>query len=580
MEELLPDAEAEPAGEAEQSGAPVEVDGDIFLDFSSEADEHLSAAESTLLALETNPTDAELLNTLFRSFHTIKGAAGFLNLEDITRVAHVIEDVLDSARKGQLILTPAITDVILASIDLLKELLGKVEKQLEAGAVVPQDVSAFLARVRAAGKGEAPNLAAEVSQPTAPADGATAEPKRREQQHVRVDTEKLDQLVNVVGELVIAQTQVGQSPDVVGSSNQKLSKDISQLMKTSGDLQEIAMALRMVPIRATFERMARMVRDLGRKCGKQVEFNMRGEDTELDKNVVEEIVDPLTHMVRNSMDHGVESAEERRAAGKPEKGQVVLEACHKSGHVVIELSDDGKGIDRDKVFKKAVERGLVSAESELSDAEVFNLIFHPGLSTADKITDVSGRGVGMDVVRRNIEQLRGRVEVHSELGKGSVFTIKLPLTLAIIDGMVIGVGEERYILPLTSIISSLRPQPEQISTVLKKGEMVRVQDELFPLVRLHERFEVKPRHTDPCSALVALIEAEGNRCCLMVDELVGLQQVVIKGLDEELRQDPCLAGCAILGDGRVGLILDANGLVENAHGKNKGAWEKTYQQAS
>jgi two-component system, chemotaxis family, sensor kinase CheA len=576
--------EAAPEAGPQSSCTPVEVDADIFSDFTSEADEHLSVAESTLLALESNPTDAELLNTIFRSFHTIKGAAGFLNLEDVTRVAHAIEDVLDSARKGQLALTAAITDVILASIDLLKELLRRAEEQILSGTVVPQDVSAFLARVKAAGRGEAPEPGSQTSEPVpveaappAPRDGAGAEPKRRDP-HVRVDTEKLDLLVNVVGELVIAQTQVGQSPDVLQSTNQKLSKDIGQLTKISGDLQEIAMSLRMVPIRATFERMARMVRDLGRKCGKQVEFRMRGEDTELDKNVVEEIVDPLTHMVRNAMDHGVESADERRAAGKPEKGQVILEACHKSGHVVIELSDDGKGINRDKVLKKAVERGLVSAESELSDTEIFNLVFHPGLSTADKITDVSGRGVGMDVVRRNIERLRGRVEVHSEVGKGSVFTIKLPLTLAIIDGMVIGVGEQRYILPLTSIVSSLRPQPEQITTVLKRGEMVRVQDELFPLVRLHERFAVEPRHTDPCSALVVLIEAEGNRCCLMVDELVGLQQVVIKGLDESLRQDPCLAGCAILGDGRVGLIMDANGLVEQALGKNKGAWEKIYQE--
>ena len=223
-------------------------------------------------------------------------------------------------------------------------------------------------------------------------------------------------------------------------------------------------------------------------------------------------------------------------------------------------------INRDRVYEKAVERGLFADGEQLSDEQVYDLIFHPGLSTADKISDVSGRGVGMDVVRRNIEKLRGKVEVQSAPGKGSVFAIRLPLTLAIIDGMVIGVGQERYILPLTSIISSLRPLPEQICTVMEQGEMVKVQDELFPLVRMHERFDVEPRYTNPCEGLVVLIEAEGNRCGLLVDELVGLQQVVIKGLNEDLRNDPCLSGCAILGDGRIGLILDANGLVE--HGKN------------
>ncbi|MDP6699062.1 MAG: chemotaxis protein CheA, partial [Candidatus Latescibacteria bacterium] len=361
-------------------------------------------------------------------------------------------------------------------------------------------------------------------------------------------------------------TQVSQNPDVITTDNQKLSKDISQLMKISNDLQEITMSMRMVPIRATFERMARMVRDLARKCDKQIEFSMTGEDTELDKNVVEEIVDPLTHMVRNACDHGVETPEDRTKAGKSEKGQVSLHAYHKGGNFVIELRDDGSGINRDRVYEKAVERGLFADGEQLSDEQVYDLIFHPGLSTADKISDVSGRGVGMDVVRRNIERLRGKVEVQSAPGKGSVFAIRLPLTLAIIDGMVIGVGQERYILPLTSIISSLRPVPEQICTVMEQGEMVKVQDELFPLVRMHERFDIEPRYTNPCEGLVVLIEAEGNRCGLLVDELVGLQQVVIKGLNEDLRNDPCLSGCAILGDGRIGLILDANGLVE--HGKN------------
>lgn len=548
--------------------AAVEVDEDIFADFSSEADEHLHNAENALLLLEDNPEDDELLNTIFRAFHTIKGAAGFLNLTDVTHLSHSVEDVLDSARKKQLVLNQAIMDVVLESVDLLKELLQNVEEQLPSGSVTPRDVSAFVEKIRfvvANKEAPAPSAQTVASAPSeapaaGPAEKAPANSKNRDL-HVRVGTDKLDSLVNIVGELVIAQTQVSQNPDVVSTENQKLTKDISQLMKISTDLQEIAMSMRMVPIRATFDRMARMVRDLARKCDKQVEFSMSGEDTELDKNVIEEILDPLTHMVRNAVDHGVETSEKRLAAGKSEKGHVSLHAYHKGGNFVIELRDDGNGINRDRVLQKAIERGLVGPNENLSDEEIYDLVFHPGLSTAEQISDVSGRGVGMDVVRRNIETLRGKVEVQSAPGKGSTFTIRLPLTLAIIDGMVIGVGAERYILPLTSIISSLRPKTEQICTVMGKGEMVKVLDEIYPLLRLHERFDVTPRYTNPWEGLVMLIEAEGERTCLLVDELLGLQQVVIKGLDEELRQDPCLSGCAILGDGCIGLILDANGLV-------------------
>ncbi len=582
------------------------IDADIFFDFASEAEEHLSIAESTLLSLETNPEDSERLNAVFRAFHTIKGAAGFLNLQDIVHVAHTLEDVLDSARKGEIRLNTAILDVALESVDLLKELIETLKTQLGGETVQPRDVSGFLAKVAqisgkggqpaeetTEGSGEAPDTAeGETKEENAsmvgsgPADpappsrnqGRPEEGKRQEQQFVRVGTEKLDQLVNLVGELVIAQTQVSQNPEIVISNNQKLGKDISQLVKISNDIQEIAMSMRMVPIKATFDRMARMVRDLSRKCGKQVAFQVAGEETELDKNVVEEIVDPLTHMVRNAVDHGIEPAEERRAVGKPEKGTVTLEAYHKGGNIVIELRDDGKGLDRDTITKKAVERGLVQPDEKLADEEILNFIFHPGFSTAEQVSEVSGRGVGMDVVRRNIEKLRGKVEVQSEKGKGSTFTIRLPLTLAIIDGMVIGVGEERYILPLTSIVSSLSPREDEVSTVLVKGEMVKFQDHLFPLVRLYERFGVPPRHEDVCKGLVVVVEAEGKRCGLVVDELAGMQQVVIKALQEDLRHAKCFSGCAILGDGRVGLILDVNGLADQAHGKT--AWGDAYQAAS
>ena len=564
----------------------MDMDEDLFADFSSEADEHLATAETTLLSLENDPHDDELLNTVFRAFHTIKGAAGFLQLDDVIRVSHVVEDLFDAARKQQLTLTPSILDVVLASVDLLKQLLGDVEAQLGGAQTPPRDVEAFLARARALNSGEqveeavaaTPSAAPEVAPPqTVPvpspaSNGGNAKSaavrapdngrgqKHQDQHFVRVGTDKLDQLVNLVGELVITQTQVSQNPGVITSDDQKLGKDISQLSKISNDIQEISMSMRMVPIKGTFDRMARIVRDLARKCDKEVEFQVAGEDTELDKNVVEELVDPLTHMVRNSVDHGVEDPAARQAAGKGEKGLVKLEAFHKGGNIVIELTDDGKGLDRDKLLQKAVERGLARADENLSDKEIYNFVFHPGLSTAEKISDISGRGVGMDVVRRNIEALRGKVEVNSYPGRGSTFAIRLPLTLAIIDGMVIGVGDQRYILPLVSIVRSLQPGADDIFTVMGKGEMVQVQEELFPLVRLYRRFSVLPRCENPTESLVVLVEAEGQRFCLLVDELVGMQQVVIKALEEDMRTERCLTGCAILGDGQVGLILDPNGL--------------------
>ena len=565
---------------------PIDVDQDIFFDFASEAEEHLETAESKLLELESQSEDKEVINAVFRSFHTIKGASGFLNLEDVTRVAHCVEDVLDSARKGTLTLTPSILDVALESLDLLAQLIGKTKSALEKGQpVYAQDVTAFVGKMEQAAAGDVveikeematesvassdEDVATKAQKPEAAPKSVDVQPERRgqnrEQSYVRVGTEKLDQLVNLVGELVIAQTQVSQNPDVVHTANQKLTKDISQLMKISTDIQEISMSMRMVPIRSTFERMARIIRDLSRKCGKQVRFEMSGEDTELDKNVVEELVDPLTHMVRNAVDHGIESEEDRLTAGKTNQGSVHLNAYHKGGNIVIELRDDGKGLDRDKIMEKAVERGLVQPDAQLSDEEVFAMIFQAGFSTAEQISDISGRGVGMDVVRRNIEGLRGRVDVTSELGKGSVFTIRLPLTLAIIDGMVIGVGEERYILPMTAIVRSLRPEKDDVFYVMGKGEMIRVQEELLPIVRLYNRFGVPPTCQEISESLVVIVEAEGKRCGVMVDELLGMQQVVIKGLHDHLRKEPCLSGCAILGDGRVGLILDANGLVRQGN---------------
>jgi len=369
----------------------------------------------------------------------------------------------------------------------------------------------------------------------------------------------------MIGELVIAESMVSQSEELRELNSTKLARHLSQLDKITRELQEMATSLRMVPLRSTFQKMARLVRDLAKKSGKPVEFVMTGEDTELDKSVVDKIGDPLVHMVRNAVDHGIEvSPEERRKRGKPPVGRIELRAFHKGGNIHIEIEDDGRGLDCEAILAKARERGLVREGDSLSEREIFNLIFQPGFSTAKVVTDVSGRGVGMDVVKRNIEALRGQIEIQSEPGKGSVFSIRLPLTLAIIDGMVVRVGAERYIVPTLNIVRSVRPRPQDLSTVLHRGEMLSLQGELIPLFRLAELFEIEGAQQDPTEGLVVVVEDEGRQIGLLTDELVGQQQIVIKTLGEALQGVRGISGGAIMPDGRVGLILDVGGLIRLA----------------
>jgi two-component system chemotaxis sensor kinase CheA len=375
-----------------------------------------------------------------------------------------------------------------------------------------------------------------------------------------VDTAKLDFLVDMVGELVIAQAMVRHDPALGGVQNQRLTRNLGQMARITADVQKTAMAMRMVPVGQLFQRTARLVRDLARKSGKRIDLVTEGEDTELDRNIVEELTDPLMHMVRNAIDHGVESPAEREACGKPPSGIIRLKASHQGGHIIIEISDDGRGIDRDRVLAKARQRGLVGEHETRPDCEIYSLIFEPGFSTAREVTDISGRGVGMDVVRRHIQKLRGRIETQSAPGKGARFLLKLPLTLAIIDGLVVKTGSERYIVPLFVVSEMLRPAEGMIWTVQGRDEMALVRGKLLPVVRLYKRFGVTPRSEDPCECLLVVTESAGRPFCLMVDELLGKQEVVIKSLGETMKRIPGIAGGAILGDGRVGLILDMEGL--------------------
>lgn len=598
---------------------PEDSDEELLQEYSVECLDHIAAAEASLLELESNPEDAEPINTIFRAFHTIKGSSGFLGLDRIQKLAHLAESLLDRAREGELRIVGGYADISLKSCDTLRTMIEALDGvQPGQPLLIPEHYSDLLTQLtdpEAAGIGEdetpepmrvgdilvgrgqadrgeveqvADNqgktpIGKELIEKNVAKTSDVAKALRTQKQTsrgaktaeatIRVGTGRLDSLINMVGELVIAQSMITQDPDVAQSDNPKLIRKVSHAGKIIRELQDLTMSLRMVPLKGVFQKMARLVRDLGRKSGKSVSYVTEGEETEIDRNMVEALNDPLVHMIRNAVDHGVESAEDRKNAGKDETGTVCLRAYHAAGNVVIQLQDNGKGLDREKILAKAVERGLIDSEKEISDSEVFNMIFNPGFSTAEKVTDVSGRGVGMDVVRKNIDSLRGRIEITSKKGEGSTFTIRLPMTMAITDSMVIRVGHERYLLPTVSIERSFRPKAGMVSTVVGRGEVVMLRGELLPVFRLHELYNVTDAVTDSNEALLIIVEGEGRRCALMVDELLDQQQVVIKSLGEGLKNIPGISGGAILGDGRVGLILDASGLLELANG------DATHEQA-
>lgn len=566
-------AQAAPAAdEDETTSINIEADGDILHEFSNEAREHLDNIEQGVLVLEDQPDDAATLSSIFRAFHTFKGASGFLRLMPVNRLSHELENLLDLARSGKLVLNPAVIDLILEGRDVLKNFTNELQLQLSGEKPVEPihvPVNDLVVRVRLVIENPtAPPVVSAAAPVAAGGDApqskqaAAGDSVKAVSTVMKVDTRKFDSLVELVGELVIAQSQISQHPDLISLASSPITRNLSQLSQIALELQKIAMSLRMVAIKGTFQKMNRLVRDLNAGTGKNVDLVIRGEDTEMDRTMVEELADPLMHMIRNSVDHGIESPEKRLAAGKPEKGTVRLSAFHQGGSIIVEISDDGAGLNTQRIFDKAVERGIVSPDASLSDKEIFDLIFAPGFSTAEKITGISGRGVGMDVVKQNIAKMRGKIEIESVPGAGTTFRIFLPLTLAIIDGLIARVGEERYIFPTLSVCESFRPVPSMISRVQGKGEVVKVRDRLCPILRLYNHFNITPRTTDPCEGLLIVVESASQRRCIMVDELIGKQEVVIKSLDERFKTNKCIAGAAILGDGLVGLILDPRELVQ------------------
>jgi len=642
--------------------------------FFEESREGLDAMESGLLALESGQQDAEIINSVFRAAHSIKGGAGTFGFDAIAGLTHVLETLLDELRAGKRALEPVAVDAMLASVDVLRALLREAEHGQPAD---PAAVAAIKTRLEAILSGQAapaaaaaatpsepepeawqiafvpspslfmsgndplriirelehmgplqvaarlerlpgfeqldpleahlawdlglvgriprsqledtfawvvddceldirpaapPSLATQAPAPAAPAAAAAAAaasaapaaaaPAAAEaESSIRVSVDKVDALINLVGELVITQAMLKQVSHAIDPAHaEQLFAGLDLLERNTRDLQEAVIGVRMLPVDAVFRRFPRLVRDLSTRLGKQVRLRTIGEGTELDKGLIEKIADPLVHLVRNSIDHGLELPDVRRAAGKDETGTITLAASHQGGHIVIEVSDDGRGLNRAKILEKAHERGLAVPDNP-TDSQVWDLIFQPGFSTADAVTDLSGRGVGMDVVRRNIQALGGEVQIESHPASGTRTLIRLPLTLAILDGMTVSVAGETLILPLAYVLEALQPQPEDVRSMAGDGRVLRVRGEYLPILSLSEYYGYQQRRNE--DSLVVVVEGDGQKIALEVDELLGQQQVVVKNIENNYRRISGVSGATILGDGRVALIVDIGGLVRS-----------------
>lgn len=613
---------AEPG--AQPGRVQLTADESILVDFISESKEHLEHASAQLLSLESDPESEEAVNSVFRAFHTVKGIAGFLDLDEIAKLAHDTENLLDQVRRHELILTPAVVDIVFEALDWMTRLIGNVSKALQSDGMVSAEpeLDPFLSRIKAAqeGKLETPAQAAKPGArlgdilvdsgavgkqelEEAIDEAAATEPDKKlgevlldkklvapgtihnalkQQQSdqtaalhkavklketLRVDYDRLENMINTVGELVLAESMISQDECILQIHSETLDKKLYNLRQVSRQLQEMGTTIRMVPISGTYQKMARLVRDLSRKSGKPVNFVSSGDETELDRAYVDLIADPLVHMIRNAVDHGIESPQQRKKLGKPEQGTIALRAFHEGGNIHLEVQDDGQGLDAELIFNKAVEKELVARDEKLTDQEIYQMIFLPGFSTASSVTEVSGRGVGMDVVRRNIDELRGQVQIASERGKGTTFKIILPLTLALIDGMLVKVGQERFIFPVLSVVESTRPTANMINTVIGQGEMISLRNRQLPLYWLHRLFQIPDAKEDITEALVVVVENNGRQVGIAVDDLIGIQQTVIKNLGSGMFQSNGLSGGTIMADGRVGLIVDIAGLINLARNR-------------
>ena len=549
--------------------------------FFEEVSEHLTGLEDGLLQLESRPEDDELIHGIFRAAHSIKGTGGALGFTEVAGFTHHVETVLDQMRQRQLSTTSERIELLLQATDALSCLIDSAKD----GSAVPENLDEIVDSLRrqidpnaqplpstAAADETADGLILFDEEPMAAAPPAAAASSNEtskgkaanHNESIRVSVSKVEELINLVGELVIANSMVQQAYASDEGDAQSLQEAIAAMDLTTKQLQEQVMAVRMMPIANVFRRFPRIVRDLASTLGKNVILETTGEETELDKQVIEEVSDPLTHLIRNAVDHGLETPAQRLAAGKPAEGRIQLRAYHEGGNVVIEIADDGAGINAQRVRQKAIDRGLIAADSVMTDEEANQLIMLPGFSTAEKITDVSGRGVGMDVVKRNVEALNGSISISSTQGKGSCFRIRLPLTMAILDGLAMRLGSDVYVLPLLSVVESLRPEPKHIVHIAERGELVMVRGEPLPLIYTHRLFNVTGELTNPCDGLVVIVEHQGRKYGIVVDELIGQLQVVMKSLEANYERVDGVSGATILGDGRIAMIVDIAGLVRLA----------------
>jgi two-component system chemotaxis sensor kinase CheA len=600
------------AGEAEQKAVPdelqLEITPEMVKQFTVESEDLIAGTEEAFLVLDKDPENQESIDQAFRSLHSFKGNAGFFGYRDLERLSHQAETVLDKIRIGEITGNPELFSLLLDILDFLREGVNSVAEGKDARiAALPGLVNLLndaVQKIESGGSAKpkspkAPAAAAkpkEAKQPeskvekvlpekqkvTSPPklekvkEAVKPQPKGNDEakkattqrQSIRVDVEKLEVLLDLVGELVIAEAMVAQNPDLkdLDISLDRFERSALHLNKITRDLQDIATSIRMTPLSSTFRRMIRLVRDVAQKTGKKVDLEIIGEETEVDKTVIEKITDPLVHIIRNSIDHGISRPEERRKVGKSETGKLTLEARYVGGEVWISVKDDGRGLSREKILQKAIERGLIEGDgSDVTDSEIWKMIFQPGFSTAEKLTDVSGRGVGMDVVRRNIENIGGRIDIATKYEEGTEVSLRIPLTLAIIDGMIVRVGKHRYIIPIVGIKETIRATYKDITKTMDGQEIINIRGHLFPVIRLHEFYNAEPSFTELPDGIIMIVENSGRQFCLFVDELIGQQQIVIKGLSEYIGNIKGISGCTILGDGTVCLIIDIAGVAELVH---------------
>lgn len=615
--------------------------------FFEESQEHLDEMEQLLLDLNVGNPDGEMLNSIFRAAHSIKGGSGIFGFDALASVTHVMESLLDKIRQGTMTITSEMVDLFLSSVDQLKEILrcyrtndeldwNEVQmltqklKLITSGGSIPDQTAAEVdkgygffentqedsfgffndlpdpasaiaetfglfeesepavqtvedrfgffddlpvaaqvtSHVSAMGWQQTPVNTSSPSVVTPSENPSLAAPTKTknsegvsvESTSIRVDVAKVDQLINLVGEIVITQSMMSLlGNSLEGTLGEKFRAVANELERNTREIQEAVMSIRMLPVSFVFNRFPRVVRDLSSKLGKKIDLIIEGGETELDKGLTEKLVDPLTHLVRNSIDHGIESEAVRNERGKPPTGTVVLRAAQQGGNIVISISDDGDGLNRERILEKARENNIPISENP-KDEEVWQLIFAPGFSTAAAVTDVSGRGVGMDVVKRNVQSLGGRINIESRLGEGATFTIHLPLTLAIVDGMCVSVGVQTFIVPLVHIVESMQPAAKDIKTLAGDDQLLHVRNEYWPILPLYKVMQLEPQFTDVNKGIAILIETNKYRFALFVDDLVGQQQVVIKSLEQHYKRIQGIAGATIMGDGSVALIVDVESL--------------------